>query len=83
MRRARLTRLTPGAVDLIGGDRVDGLVSDIDRALAAYDAQDGGAYRPELDGWYEQFTRDEMSDRERKRFRGAIITVSRRRRCST
>ncbi len=60
---------------MIDHERVDRLVGDIDRAIDAYDARAESADRPELAGWYEPFARDQISNRERKRFRGAIMTV--------
>ncbi len=60
---------------LVGSERVDLLVADIDAALAGFDARAGGVVNTDLEGWYERFARDEMSDRDRKRFRGAVMTV--------
>ncbi len=64
---------------LVDQEQVDRLRADIDRALAAYDAMhdagDHGGAPSDLAGWYRAFDRDQMSDRERKRFRGAVMTV--------
>ncbi len=60
---------------LVGPDAVQRLIADIDNSLAAYDAQADGEDRPELAGWYRHFEPDRVSDRARKRFRGAVMTV--------
>ena len=60
---------------LVDQDRVALLVDDIDRALAAYDAHTDGVVDDDLDGWYEPFVRDHISDRARKRMRGSVMTV--------
>ncbi len=60
---------------LVGREQTDLLVDDIDKALAAYDARAGGDDPSDLADWYQPFVRDQMSDRERKRFRGAVMTV--------
>jgi hypothetical protein len=60
---------------LVDQDPVDRLRADIDRALAAYDATTSGECPPDLAGWYRPFDRDTMSNRERKRFRGAVMMV--------
>ena len=60
---------------LVDDAQVEQLRHDIDRALAAYDAAGQGTVPPEVADWYLPFERDQMSDRERKRFRGAVMTV--------
>jgi hypothetical protein len=60
---------------LLAHDRVRRLVSDMDRAYAAFDARAKHVERPEVDAWYEPFARDGVSDRARKRARGSIMTV--------
>jgi hypothetical protein len=60
---------------LVDAERVETLVGDIDRAIAAFDAHAGGSDQPDLAGWYVPFARDTISDRDRKRFRGAVMTV--------
>jgi hypothetical protein len=60
---------------LLDPAQIERLRGDIDRALAAYDAAANGETPPELAGWYRPFDRDQMSDRERKRFRGAVMVV--------
>lgn len=60
---------------LVDADSVQRFIGDIDSSLAAYDARENRADHPELAGWYQRFEPDRVSDRERKRFRGAVMTV--------
>lgn len=60
---------------MIEHDDVDRLVANIDRALAAYDAQLAGLSDGSLTAWYERFEGDRVSNRELKRKRGSIMTV--------
>ena len=60
---------------LVDADSVQRLVADIDNSLAAYDAEENLDDRSELAGWYQHFEPDRVSDRARKRFRGAVMTV--------
>ncbi|MDH3706910.1 MAG: phytanoyl-CoA dioxygenase family protein [Acidimicrobiia bacterium] len=61
--------------NLVPAEQVERLTADIDRALASYDAAADGDVGPELAGWYQRFERDDISSRERKRTRGAIMAV--------
>jgi hypothetical protein len=60
---------------LASRDQVEDLVRDIDKALAAFDAQADGVNRPELAGWFDQFTQDRKSNRKGKRKRGSVLAV--------
>jgi hypothetical protein len=60
---------------LANHEQVEYLIRDIDKALAAFDAQADGADRPDLAGWFEQFTQDRKSNRIRKRARGSVLAV--------
>jgi hypothetical protein len=60
---------------LANRDQVEHLTCDIDKALAAFDAQTDGVNRPELAGWFELFTQDRRSDRTLKRKRGSVLAV--------
>jgi Phytanoyl-CoA dioxygenase (PhyH) len=56
-------------------DQVEQLISDIDKALAAFDAKADGVDRPDLAGWFEPFMQDPRSNRTRRRKRGAVLAV--------
>jgi hypothetical protein len=60
---------------LVDQDRVALLAEDIDRALSAYDAHADRVVQSDVDGWYEPFVRDRISDRAQKRKRGSVMTV--------
>jgi hypothetical protein len=60
---------------LVNGDRVEQLTSDVEKALAAFDAHADGAERPGLSGWFEPFTQDVRSNRKKKRARGSVLAV--------
>ncbi len=61
--------------NLITPQQVDLLRDNIDRVLVAFDAVESGMVPAELDGWYEHFHRDVLSDRKKKRAKGAVLTV--------
>jgi hypothetical protein len=60
---------------LANRDQVDRLTADIDKSLAAFDAQADGVDRPELTGWFNPFTPDRTSNRTGKRSRGSVLAV--------
>lgn len=60
---------------IITPKQVELLRNNIDRVLAAADAVESGSITPELDGWYEPFHRDTITDRAQKRSKGAVATV--------
>jgi len=60
---------------LLTSSQVDLLRNDIDRVLQAFDAVESGSVPPELEGWYEPFYRDTITERAKKRAKGAVMTV--------
>jgi hypothetical protein len=60
---------------LLNREQVGQLTGDIDKALAAFDANADGVGRPDLSGWYEPFTQDRRSNRKKKRARGSVLAV--------
>jgi hypothetical protein len=60
---------------LANRDQVEQLVSNIDKALAAFDAHAAGVDRPDLSGWFQPFTSDRWSNRTKKRARGSVLAV--------
>jgi len=60
---------------LLTSSQVDLLRNDIDRVLQAFDAVESGSVPPELEGWYEPFYRDTITERAKKRAKGAVLTV--------
>ena len=62
---------------MVDRDRVDLLVDDIERALAAYDATAEGVHRADVDGWYEPFERGGVTLHQKSamRSRGSVMTV--------
>ena len=60
---------------LITSNQVNLLRCNIDRVLTAFDAIESGSIDPELDGWYEPFHRDRITERAEKRSKGAILTA--------
>lgn len=60
---------------LVGPERVEQLRHDIDRSFEAFDAAAEGRRVPELSGWYVPYAADRVSDRARRRRRGALATV--------
>tara|TARA_R110000823_G_scaffold171736_6_gene304120 strand:- start:11397 stop:12458 length:1062 start_codon:yes stop_codon:yes gene_type:complete len=60
---------------LITPDQVDLLRNNIDRVLRAFDAVEAESVGPELEGWFEPFHRDTITDRARNRLKGSMLTV--------
>jgi Phytanoyl-CoA dioxygenase (PhyH) len=62
---------------LVGGEQVEQLKADIDRAFDAFDAEAAGKESAVLTGWYQPFEHRMISDqdRTRKRSRGNILAV--------
>jgi hypothetical protein len=60
---------------LLTTSQVDLLRNNIDRVLQAFDAVESGSVPPELEGWYEPFYRDTITERAKKRAKGAVLTV--------
>jgi len=54
---------------------VDLLRNDIERVWEAFEAVESGSVGPDHAGWFEPFPRDTISDRAKKRSRGAMLTV--------
>lgn len=61
---------------MITSSQVDLLRNNIDRVLQAYDAVESGSVDPELEGWYDPFDRDTLTERASKRSKGAVLTVN-------
>ena len=63
--------------DLIDEARVQVLIDDVERALAAYDAHTQGVARDDVDGWYEPFERGGVTPKQKQamRRRGSVLTV--------
>ncbi len=64
---------------LVDVDRVVQLRDDIDNAIACFDnqAEDGPHEdRPDLDGYFHSFARDQESNRQRIRNGGSILTIN-------
>jgi len=59
--------ITPGQVDL--------LRDDIDRVWDAFELAESGSLTAEHAGWFEPFDRDTVSDRAKKRSKGAMLTA--------
>jgi hypothetical protein len=62
---------------LVGPERVQLLVDDVERALAAYDAVAARNHATELEGWYAAFDRAGVTDKQKHamRRRGSVLTV--------
>jgi len=60
---------------LLGSNQTDRLRNNIDRVLQSFDAVNSGTVPAELEGWYEPFERDTITERAKKRSKGAVLTV--------